>query len=1204
MRTATYACVLVGFCLLAPALAGAAERVSLNGQWEVQRSEAQTPDGLTGEYKAITIPGVFDAHDRRFAWCRRSFTVPQAWRGKHVFVHFDGVRYAPVVYVNGKVAGSYWGAWEPFEFDVTDLCNFGGKNELMLRISADVQPYLDAGIAFKPDWTLVQRIRDKVVVPMGFVFTSFAAIWDDVTLEARPDVYVDDVTVVTSVRQKTITVKAAVRNLDKTARDVEVGARAMDGAEVALDLGGQTTSVEPGRTTTFTFRRPWPDPKLWQPDSPHLYTMHVGLRAGADHDGSDTRFGFREVWVDGDRLLLNGVRVNLLGTARPGMSELFTREQVQHTMDVFRDANCRAIRLHANVWPKLWLDVADETGMLIIEEGAYWCCTDQYATEDPAFYDNFRKHWAGLIRRDKNHPSVVVHSIENELLLCAGPVEPDNKRLWDLEEGLADIGRYVKRLDPTRPIMFNGDDDPGGVADIVDLHYPHEPGRHALWPNEAYWLDGPTVIDNYPRNEWSWDKSKPLSVGEFQYNTGRRSAYMLFGDAYAADPQLADVAQGVTWRMQVEAFRAQDVAAMCPYTPWEANEMAEGPQLAAVRQAFEPNAAFVKEYDAHFFGGETVERTVDVYNDTMRAANLTLGWRMGDGPSGEVPVSLPPGEHKEVTLEMPMPAVKEVTAAPLTLTVTNGGKVVYEAEHPYWVCPRRAPDFGLAPATKVAVLKGDGRAEAYLRSGGVEPAILSDPAQIAGCGADVLVVEAHALDRLPAADVPVVGSKSGGPLVDFALAGGRAIVLEQDAYAPDIVPARLTGRPTNIAFARSQLGRRLSGGRVGWFQFWRGANLVSHNTIAKPSQGSFCVAVDAGGRGGLEDALLVAMPFGAGGITLCQLAVSEKLDTEPAAGSLLQGLVNQANAAVRGRRPVGLLGMDDDAQAEVGALGVVAFDVTDSFDATRHDDNGFVLAYAPAAHEHAQRLRGYVQSGGTVVLHGAQDAAKLSELIGRQAALREPEEGARLLLAGPDALTDGLSHADVQRLSGGVVTVAGGQALLQPASLVRVPDGRGCWIIDQVDWTGRTAGSAQAARYVSALLTNLGALFLPPLGRVVIPGTDLVGEGAEVSRYGDTVMLRASGTLGVTVRCASAGSYVFEVAGGRGRRSTGRPQVRLLLDGAALEEAGEGGALLTCRGAMSEGEHKLTLEYTAPEGAPQGGYGSALRVSSLTIQPE
>ena len=523
MRTGLCVSTMVGLFLFLLAPVGATERVSLNGEWEVLRSESQAPEALAGDFQKIAIPGVFDAHDRRFAWCRRSFTVPTEWSGRHVFLHFGGVRYAPVVYVNGREAGSYWGAWEPFEMDVTDLCKVGAENQVMLRISADVQPYLDAGIAFKPDWTLVQRIKDKVTVPMGFVFTSFAAIWEDVTLEARPDVYVDDVTIVTSVRQKTITVTAALRNLGKTARQVQVGARAMDGQEAALDLGRKPASVDAAGTTSVTFTTPWPDPKLWQPDSPHLYQMEVRLSAdGKEMDLSRERFGFREFWIEGAKFILNGARVNCLATARPGLSELFTREEVQRTIDTIRGANVRAMRLHANVWPRVWLDVADETGMLIIEEAAYWCCTDQYATDDPAFVENFRKHWRSIIRRDKNHPSVVLNSIENELLLCAGPVVPENKRLWDLEKNLAEIGRFVKELDPTRPILFNGDDDPAHSADVIDIHYPYEPGRHPLWPNAAYWLDGPTVIDNYPRREWSWDKSKPLYMGEFQVQHGRQ----------------------------------------------------------------------------------------------------------------------------------------------------------------------------------------------------------------------------------------------------------------------------------------------------------------------------------------------------------------------------------------------------------------------------------------------------------------------------------------------------------------------------------------------------------------------------------------------------------------------------------------------------------------------------------------------------------
>ena len=642
----------------------------------------------------------------------------------------------------------------------------------------------------------------------------------------------------------------------------------------------------------------------------------------------------------------------------------------------------------------------------------------------------------------------------------------------------------------------------------------------------------------------------------------------------------------------------------------------------------------------------------------MQAADLTLHYAFGDNMRGERRVHLAAGDHAELLLTLAMPGVEQVTAAKLTLTVTSGGravyelaagdhaqlplalampavqaatsapltlavssagKVVYQAEHPYWVCPRREPNFGLPAGTRVAVLQGDGVAAQFLRRGGLEPVLITDPALIAKSGASLLVVEAHALDRLLQTErVPVVGSQSGGPLVDFAVGGGRAIVLEQDAYPRDMVPARLTGRATNFAFARSQAGRQLSGDREGWFQFWRGDNLVSHNTIAKPAQAAARVMVDAGSSGGMEDALLVEIPVGQGSLVLCQLAVSEKLATEPAAALLLEGLVSEAGRAAAARKPLALLGVSDAVRADLKALGAVTQDVTDGFGAARLEDYGFVLAAAPLAADadHAPKLRDYVAHGGRVVLHGVQaaDQERLAVLLGRQVTLGAAEEGQRPLIATPDGLTDGLTNTDLQRLSGSVVTPAGDsrlEALLKPASLVRAADGTGCWIIDQVDWDGRVAGSAPAARYVSALLVSQGITFRPTVGRLSIPGSELVAEDAEATRTGDVVTLRGSGTLSIKLQCASEGNYVFAVlsGGGRGRGAgagAARPQLRLLVDGTALEEvpAGRGtqGALLTCRGHLTVGEHKVGIESTVSGEAPAGAPG--LRVSGLSVQPE
>jgi hypothetical protein len=1211
MRTSVRVSASVGLLLILSGAALAAERVSLNGEWEVLRSSSESPLELTGEFQPVTIPGVFDPQDRRFAWCRRQFPVPEHWRGRRLFLHFGGVRFTPVVYVNGEEAGRHWGAWEPFALDVTDLCEAGGENELLMRVAADVPAFLEAGVPYKPDWGPVQRVRDKVLVPMGFVFTNYAAVWDDVMLVARADVYVDDVTVVTSVREASITVTVDLRNAATAARQVDVGARVMDGESLALDLGQETVTVPAASAARVTLHRPWPEPKLWQPDAPHLYHLDVHASSGGqDLDSERVRFGFREFWTDGPRFVLNGTPVNFLGTSRPGLPELLSREDVERTYASIREANCRAVRLHANVWPEVWLDVADEIGMLVVEESSYWCCTDQYAVAEPAFWDNFLAHWRAIVRRGRNHPSVVMYSIENELLLCAGPLEPENTRLWDLQKRLAEMGRTVKEMSPTRPIMFDGDDDPKGVADVVNLHYPREPRRHHLWPNDAYWLPGPTVVDNYPRQKWSWDRRKPLYVGEFQFNNARSTGRLFFGDEVYADPALWDVAGATAWRMQIEAFRAQDVPGMCPWTMWQ--EGFEGPYFEAVERAYEPNAAIVKEYDARFCSGEEVQRTVNLYNDTMHAADLVLQWRLADVAGGEQTVHARAGERTELSVALPMPVAAGPTAAPLRLTVLSGGEPVYEATHDYWVCPRRSPRFGLGPDVCLAVLAGDGVAERFLRSGGLDPLVLTHPSEIANSGADLLVVEAHALDPFAEAKaLPVVGGRSGGPIVDFAQAGGRAIILEQGAYPPTLVPATLTGRKATTAFARSKSARDFVGGREGFYRFWRGDNVVCRNAIRRPARGACRVMVDAAGGRGLEDVLLMDMPVGAGRIALCQLAVSEKLGSEPAAAMVLEGLVREAARPGPATKPLAVLGLDAENRADLEATGVVLEDVADGRGTVRPQDHCALLSagsLSPAL-ERAAELRDYVADGGCVVLHGVpeDEEKRLAELLEGYVALDAAEPGTRPLIAAPDPLTDGLANGDLQWRSGEAplltVTTAGEagvplEVLLKPAALVKVKNGAGWWVIDQVDWDGRVADSQEPARYLCTLLANLGAEFRRDTGRLSIQASELTAFSGDVSGWGESLVLRTTGSVGATFRCAQEGHYVFAFIGGA-RRGRGEPDVRLLLDGVELsaepEQAADRGTLAAARARLTEGEHTVVLEFTRDPEAQEGRGGLWLR---------
>ena len=99
-----------------------------------------------------------------------------------------------------------------------------------------------------------------------------------------------------------------------------------------------------------------------------------------------------------------------------------------------RIANVVAMRLHANIWPENWYKVADEIGLPIVLESAIWCDSNAYALDNSAFWQNARDHWSGVIESHRNHPSVVMYSIENEIMLCGG------ERVSTTEKNLGDWG--------------------------------------------------------------------------------------------------------------------------------------------------------------------------------------------------------------------------------------------------------------------------------------------------------------------------------------------------------------------------------------------------------------------------------------------------------------------------------------------------------------------------------------------------------------------------------------------------------------------------------------------------------------------------------------------------------------------------------------------------------------------------------------------
>jgi len=501
-------CGLVAF----PAAGNAAARytASLNGPWQYQKVAELTTEPAAGEWTDIHVPGTLRGYNYERVWYRRQFQLDPSLRGQRIIICFDGVKYNSRIYVNGQHVGGCFNGYDAFEVDVTDAVRFDRPNDLAVGCHDWTGVFLPGRVDFntKPAWQRPRRfVTDKVIAPIGGHYDSYG-IWGDVTLVAHRQVYVKDLFIKPSVRAGELAVDYTIRNASPEDVTVRLSATVEDRGKSALTIPAVTLRIPAGTTVQRTVRRKWPTAHYWSHEDPYLYFLRTQLSTG---DVMRTRFGFREFWIEGHHYILNGKRVNLLASSWWPPIEPIDRAEVERRWRKLKACGVICFRTHTQPWRRVHYEVADEVGLLMISEGAMW--HDPYCTayDNPTYWDNYAKMIHAMIQREKNRPSVIMWSMENEAY--AGV---EKTRL--AAENLARVGSMAKKWDPTRSIYFESDGDPGGVADAIGMHYVHEYPQYTCWPNEAYWLDKPFNprtwfgIDAKP---FHWDKKKPLYLGEF-----------------------------------------------------------------------------------------------------------------------------------------------------------------------------------------------------------------------------------------------------------------------------------------------------------------------------------------------------------------------------------------------------------------------------------------------------------------------------------------------------------------------------------------------------------------------------------------------------------------------------------------------------------------------------------------------------------------
>ncbi len=964
------------------------QELSLCGDWEAARVKDLASGPPAQGWQPFKVPGALDGYDYERAWFRRDFVIPEAMRGLRLELHFGGVKFNSTVRVNGLKVGGHFGGYEPFDVDITAAARVGETNRLELGCHDWTGVFSDRTTDFS---VLRQRAvevrevpRDKILSPVGGLVSRYGP-WDHVELRAHPAIFVRDLFVQPSTRQGRLRVEVTVENQSGAEAAVSLAAAVEDQGKDALALPPTPVTVAAGKQATAVLQAPWPNPRCWSPEDPYLYFLRTDLRAnGRAADQVRTRFGFREFWVQGSHFYLNGSRINLLASSWwPSYGQ--TKEEVADQIRRLKAAGCVCFRTHTQPWPEVWYETADELGLMMIPEGAIWNDNDSYRVNDPVFWQNYAAMLQAEVLRDRNKPSVVMYSLENEF---HGP-RVNEGTPGPLAE-LVRLGRLMHQWDPTRPIYYESDGDPGGGADVIGLHYPHEYPDYTDWPNTAYWMDKPHGSSFLPP-DWVWDRKKPVYVGEFLWVPASDPSWdsLFFGDDAYLDYAGTHVkAKGEAWRMAIQAYRFHEVGGICPWTMIEGGPLDEAHNACYAQQkyAMQHIAAYVREWDHNFHSGVAVTRTVDLYNDILQPSNLVFHWALvaeGKAPGdhdllgAEHNVAMGPGERKELKLSFDMPLARARRELKLRLTIRRKGEVVFEDAKDYSLFPPAT----LKPPPGVALYDPPGRtAAALLKCETALPAVTD----LAAIPPDVriLVIGAGALQG-QAEPPPVIGAAPAPQkgLAEFLRAGGRALVLEQTQYPEGLLPATLSPHVSTMTFAQMPDHPLLRGLRPEDLKWWRPDNRLTEAEPLRPTTGAFQAVVVSGGPQGINCAPLLERPVGQGVVILCQLKVSERLGVEPAAGLLLQNALDTLAAYQPPATRTALFCPTQATRDCLDAVGLAYRDLTAHPAPADLDACDLLVAAGPLAAlaPCADSVRALLDRGGTVLLHRVtpQDLAAL-----------------------------------------------------------------------------------------------------------------------------------------------------------------------------------------------------------------------------------
>lgn len=419
-------------------------------------------------------------------WYRKAFDMPASWKGKQVYIDFDGAYMNATVYINGHELGTRPYGYASFSYDLTPWLKVG-RNVVAVRVDNAEQPnsrwYSGCGI-YRHVWL---RVLDPVHVALWGTFVRQDKVTDTKV----------DLTVITDIDNSGKKGSKATLTTEVVSPDGLVVATAT--SPLRLKAGTAATVEQP-----MTFD----NPALWSVKSPKLYTVVSEISIdGQTVDRYETTTGFRYLDFDASKgFALNGERMKINGVClhhdAGALGAVVNRAAIARQLGILKEMGANAIRSSHNPPAPELLELCDSMGFLVMDETFdMWRkkkTSHDYARYFPEWHE---RDLRDLVVRDRNHPSIIIWSIGNEVLEQWSDAKADTLSLAEanlilnfghgkdmlaaegdslsvnslLTKKLADMTR---ELDPTRPVTAGcNEPDPGnhlfrsGALDIIGFNY-------------------------------------------------------------------------------------------------------------------------------------------------------------------------------------------------------------------------------------------------------------------------------------------------------------------------------------------------------------------------------------------------------------------------------------------------------------------------------------------------------------------------------------------------------------------------------------------------------------------------------------------------------------------------------------------------------------------------------------------------------------